>query len=871
MKKIISILLCNFCLVSIFAAVSPPSGLKAVVLSSTEIQLTWVNNDAEATVLQLEQSMNGINYSIVDNQLAATTTSYTDSSLGVGVVYGYRLCAKKGSEVSEYVYSEILATLEEPLLPNIASIPGSKVTVQYENNNTPSERSPYVIDDDITTKYLFGNRSGWIKIELPKPYTAKGYAIVSANDGVERDPKNWTLQASNNTNGPWETLDTRQNQYFISRFAPVRFNISTDEEYKFYRLNITSNNTGGGLTQLADLKIFAERDIEDIMGEEVAAPTNVRATVNAHHIATIRWNDNANNEDTYVVQRSTDGTNWDWEKRFGKNYTRIYSTQLQGATTYHYRVRAENAYKQSEWTTLASPITTPAVEVPETIKEDWGDHDKLTLTRKFYDHRVAIYYDDDMDQTITWPFQFFGDSWDYFKEVYGDYSDPMLYVYFHADQYSGGHPATWGSPSHHFRNAIDNGSGAPGYRSWQTIEDGWGIPIHEISHIVEGGSHHMQGSPEAGCWGDSKFAEIFTYDYTLAMAKIEGDPYRMKALSKWMYDFLLDHADSSVPREGCYWFRDFYYPIYSQFGGSAMLSDFFKLMYEYWPKKDLTYVGGMNYGEFFHFYSGACGVDIREYADRAFTWTTEWEYQFKQAQRVYPFTYDAAPATITQNGGEIISEYSIKDNDPMSDPAMLIDKNIRSKYRRLSIGANSYWVQYNSPVPYTLFGYNLTTGDDYPTYDPKSWTLSGSNDDGQTWEIIDTQTDFMFLTRSMTNYFEVNTDKAYKSFRLNITAMAGEDAKTVQLAEWQLLGYESPDSPGTGLQQPKTNDNLDVNAPINGKLTVYDITGKTVVSRYCTEDSWNDLVLSFNLPRGTYVCTVADSSTLIKRKKLIVN
>ena len=827
-----------------------PANFKAEVYSSTEISLVWDNNDTEATGLQLERSLNGTNYTIVDN-LPSNTTSYLDSSLGIGVVYGYRLCALKNDEVSEYIYSEVLATHSESLLPNVASMPGSKITVQYEGNN--SERSSSAIDDDITTKYRFTQRSGWLKVELPQPYKVNEYAIVAANDAADRDPKSWTLQASDNTDGPWVTLDTRQDQFFISRFCPLRFRFANDTEYKFYRLNITANN-GNNSTQLADFKLLAERDIEEMQAEAIADPSNFRATVNAHHLVTLRWNDNANNEDTYVVQRSTDGINWDWEKKGGRNYTQLYSHTLKGNTTYYYRLRAENQYNQSNWVTLESTtVTTPSDEIPESIQEHWFEHQDLVYL-KAKDEEVAIYYDPLVDQSIEWPLPFFSDTWKYIKSVYGDFSDPILYVILHADGYYGGHPATWGSQNHDYRNIIDNGLSG---NDWKTVRNGFGIPVHEISHIIEGGSHLMLGSPEASRWGDSKFAEIFIYDVCLALSELPGDPYGMKAIAKEQFNLMMLNNDSSVPKPGCYWFRDFYYPIYTRFGGSKMLADFFTLMYQHYPKKNLSYVGGMNYGEFFHFYSGACGVDIKEYAEKAFGWSPQWEFEYKQAQVAYPIDYSSAPDKITQNGGEIIAEYPIRDTDPLTDPSLLIDGNLNTKYRRLVIGADSYWVQYNSPVSYKLSGYSLTSGDDYPNYDPKDWTLSGSNDGGQTWQIIDTRTDFLFSSRSKTDYFELASDEAYKSFRLNVTGMSGEGAKTVQLAEWQLEGFKSPvENPPLQIKPVNSKDVIVSSSKNN--ITIQSHSDE--VTWYRIFDVSGQLVADGKIPSGTVVSENCNAS-----------
>lgn len=108
------------------------------------------------------------------------------------------------------------------------------------------------------------------------------------------------------------------------------------------------------------------------------------------------------------------------------------------------------------------------------------------LTRHYFDSDLAVYFDPDVDKSITWMNTYLHDVWVYTKRIYGEFGDdPRLYAIFHTGRYSGGHPATYFDDQKSYRNAIDVGSLAS--NAW---ESGTGndldVSTHEVSHIVEG-------------------------------------------------------------------------------------------------------------------------------------------------------------------------------------------------------------------------------------------------------------------------------------------------------------------------------------------------------------------------------------------------
>jgi hypothetical protein len=256
---------------------------------------------------------------------------------------------------------------------------------------------------------------------------------------------------------------------------------------------------------------------------------------------------------------------------------------------------------------------------PETWQEHWFEHDQL-LNRAFYDEEVAIYYDDDVTASLSWPHRYFSDVWEYTEEVYGPIGDDQrLFVIFHRDKYSGGHPSTHFDNSHDNRNVADVGPGPWADSTGNNLD----LPTHEIAHIVEGAAKGVKGSPAFDIWKDSKWAEIYNYDVYVSLAM-------EKEAERW-FNLLMNNSDD-FPRRNTYWFRDWFYPIWKNHGNSEVLSNFFELLSEHFPKDGRNYAGSMNWREFVHFWSGAADTNLKDRATEAFGWPDEWQNQFENAQ-----------------------------------------------------------------------------------------------------------------------------------------------------------------------------------------------------------------------------------------------
>ena len=131
------------------------------------------------------------------------------------------------------------------------------------------------------------------------------------------------------------------------------------------------------------------------------------------------------------------------------------------------------------------------------------------------------------------------------------------------------------------------------------------------------------------------------------------------------------------------------------------------------------------------------------------------------------------------NGGGILSTSFI----PL-DLNALTDNDITSACNGTIEAGSATWIQYTTPSPMRLYGYQLFSGND-SNGDPKGWTLQASND-GTNWETIHEEPDTSFTVRGERYYAELQTENEYTHYRLLFNL--SENQSKLSISEWQLLG-----------------------------------------------------------------------------------
>jgi len=90
--------------------------------------------------------------------------------------------------------------------------------------------------------------------QVVSPRRLVGYALTSANDTGERDPRDWTLAGSNDKGRNWVVVDRRFNETFADRFERRVFTLTNTPAFQIFRLNITATRATNYPCQLAEIE-----------------------------------------------------------------------------------------------------------------------------------------------------------------------------------------------------------------------------------------------------------------------------------------------------------------------------------------------------------------------------------------------------------------------------------------------------------------------------------------------------------------------------------------------------------------------------------------------------------------------------------------
>ena len=126
-----------------------------------------------------------------------------------------------------------------------------------ESGNNFSEEFYNLFDRNMSTKYYAHEATSfYVEIDLEKPYTIESYAITSAHDYPDRDPRKWILNAYNEELG-WVELDRQTDTYFPVRYSTLKYNVNSSTGFTKVMLDVEANN-GAKDIQLLKFQIFGK-------------------------------------------------------------------------------------------------------------------------------------------------------------------------------------------------------------------------------------------------------------------------------------------------------------------------------------------------------------------------------------------------------------------------------------------------------------------------------------------------------------------------------------------------------------------------------------------------------------------------------------
>ncbi|MBN1480797.1 CotH kinase family protein [candidate division KSB1 bacterium] len=135
---------------------------------------------------------------------------------------------------------------------------------------------------------------------------------------------------------------------------------------------------------------------------------------------------------------------------------------------------------------------------------------------------------------------------------------------------------------------------------------------------------------------------------------------------------------------------------------------------------------------------------------------------------------------ITDKMGPVLEPYN--DSPAGEEIDKIIDNNVQTKYLTFH---ESTWVEYRHTEPVVVTGYAITSANDAPARDPRTWQLQGWDHSTSTWITLHSVTDEpMWPARFYQKRFSFTNAKLFSRYRLDIKA--GHGANIIQMAELEI-------------------------------------------------------------------------------------
>lgn len=211
-----------------------------------------------------------------------------------------------------------------------------------------------LVDGDPRTKFLAFANSAWMRLDAGRPFVLDHYAITSANDFPERDPRSWIFQGSNDGVN-WTDLDIRTGETFTDRHQRREFAVATEHFFRHYRLRAENRETS--TIQLAELEIFGRTPFTGSAAALPASPAELSATPVSRSAITLVWTDGGGQPRLYRIEQSADGAPFTPVAYTAAGTTSVTIARLPAGATRRFRVIAENAAGESAPSSAISAMT----------------------------------------------------------------------------------------------------------------------------------------------------------------------------------------------------------------------------------------------------------------------------------------------------------------------------------------------------------------------------------------------------------------------------------------------------------------------------------------------------------------------------------
>ncbi|MFH1226477.1 MAG: SBBP repeat-containing protein, partial [Planctomycetota bacterium] len=366
--------------------VNPPSALSAMVVSLSQIDISWTDNSAVGPGFKIERKT-GAGGTYAQIALAgAGITSYSNTGLASEAVYYYRVRAYNASGDSAYCAEASGATpINPPSALNTEVISSSQINLTWTDNSAVGpgfkiERKTgtggiyaqiALVEAGITSYSDTGLTDGTVYYYRVRAYNASGDSDYSneASPAIALNAPTGLAPAAvsfSQINLAWTDNSNNEDGFQIERktgiagtYAAITTIVGADiaaysdtglTDGTVYYYRVKAYNAIGDSAYCADATATTPVNPPSALNTAVVSSSQINLT----------WTDNSNSETGFKVERKTGiaGVYSVITTIAGAGITNYSNTGLTDGTVYYYRVRAYNADGNSAYCN-ETPGTTP--------------------------------------------------------------------------------------------------------------------------------------------------------------------------------------------------------------------------------------------------------------------------------------------------------------------------------------------------------------------------------------------------------------------------------------------------------------------------------------------------------------------------------
>ncbi len=391
---------------------NPPLSFTATAVSTTAINLAWIDNSASETGYQIESSLtSGSGFSTITTT-AANATSYSVAGLASGTTYYFRVKSINAT-VSSIYSSEGSATtpLTAPTALSVITTTNSSIAVSWTDNST--NETGFEVERSLTSGSGFAliatlgvNNVSYSDAGLPegsKYYyrvraiaagiPSSGYSNEANSTTLLNPPSSFTATAGSTTviNLVWIDNSASETGYQVessitsgSGFSVITTTAANASSYAvtgltagttyYFRIKAVNSTLSSNYSAEANATTLVP----------LAVPTSVVATAVSTTGINLTWNDNTSDETGFQIEQSlTSGSGFSIINTTAANSISYSVTSLSANTKYYFRIKAINANNSSPYSaevnattgllTAPSALTATAVSTTS-ISLTWTDN-----------------------------------------------------------------------------------------------------------------------------------------------------------------------------------------------------------------------------------------------------------------------------------------------------------------------------------------------------------------------------------------------------------------------------------------------------------------------------------------------------------------